>query len=48
MAPDSSTDEKDVPKPFIVPHYLRAGVTEVKEGYPDASNEESAILLKHS
>ena len=48
MAPDSPTDESKSTEAFVVPRHLIAGVAELKEGYPDASDEELANILKYS
>ena len=48
MAPDSPTDESKSTEAFVVPRHLIAGVAELKEGYPDASEERLANLLKYS
>ena len=47
MSPDS-TDLSEPTKSFVVPDHLIAGVAELKEGYPDASDEELANILKYS
>ena len=47
MSPDS-TDSSESTKNFVVPDHLIAGVAELKEGYPDASDEELANILKYS
>ena len=40
--------ESEPTKNFVVPDHLIAGVAELKEGYPDASDEELANILKYS
>lgn len=47
MAPDEPSDSEST-KNFVVPDYLIAGVEEMKEMYPDASDEELAKILKYS
>ena len=47
MAPDEMSDSESTKK-FVVPDYLRAGVEEMKEVYPEASDEELASTLKYS
>ena len=48
MAPDSPTDESKSTEAFVVPRHLIAGVAQMKEVYPDASEERLANLLKYS
>ena len=48
MAPDGELSETESTKSFVVPDYLIAGVEEMKEIYPDASDEELANILKYS
>jgi hypothetical protein len=43
MSPDSSEPTKS----FVVPDHLIAGVAELKEAYPDASDEDLANRLKY-
>ncbi len=40
-------DETKSTENFVVPNYLKAGVAELKEGYPDASEERLADILKY-
>ena len=47
MSPDKPS-ESEPTKNFVVPDHLIAGVAELKEGYPDASDEELANILKYS
>jgi hypothetical protein len=47
MAPDEMSDSESTKK-FVVPDYLRAGVEEMKEVYPEASDEELASIFKYS
>ena len=46
MAPDGEI-ESEPTKSFVVPDYLIAGVEELKEAYPDASEEDLANRLKY-
>ena len=48
MSPDSPTDESKSTEAFVVPRHLIAGVAELKEIHPDASEERLANLLKYS
>ena len=48
MAPDGELSGTESTKNFVVPDYLIAGVEEMKELYPDASDEELANILKYS
>ena len=48
MAPDGLLSESESTKSFVVPDYLIAGVAQMKEVYPDASDEELANILKYS
>ena len=48
MAPDLTTDESKSTEAFVVPRHLIAGVAELKEIHPDASEERLANLLKYS
>jgi hypothetical protein len=48
MAPDGELSETESTKNFVVPDYLIAGVEEMKEIYPDASDETLANILKYS
>jgi hypothetical protein len=51
VAPPMASDEMNESEPaknFVVPDYLIAGVEELKEGYPDASDETLANILKYS
>jgi hypothetical protein len=47
MAPDEM-NESESTQSFVVPDYLIAGVEEMKEVYPEASDEELASILKYS
>ena len=47
MTPDEM-NESESKKSFVVPDHLIAGVAEMKEVYPDASDEELANILKCS
>jgi hypothetical protein len=47
MAPDEPSYSEST-KNFVVPDYLVAGVEEMKEVYPDASDETLANILKYS
>ena len=47
MAPDEPSDSEST-KNFVVPDYLIAEVEEMKEMYPDASDEELASTRKYS
>tara|TARA_B110000008_G_scaffold37012_1_gene33608 strand:+ start:882 stop:1025 length:144 start_codon:yes stop_codon:yes gene_type:complete len=47
MTPDEM-NESESTKSFVVPDHLIAGVAEMKEVYPDASDEELANILKCS
>jgi hypothetical protein len=47
MAPDKPSDSESTMN-FVVPDYLIAGVEEMKEAYPEASDEELAEILKYS
>ena len=47
MAPDEM-NESESTKKFVVPDYLIAGVEEMKEVYPEASDETLANILKSS
>ena len=47
MAPDEMSDSESTKK-FVVPDYLRAGVEEMKDVYPEASDETLANILKYS
>ena len=48
MAPDLPTDESKSTEAFVVPRHLIAGVAQMKEVYPDVSDEELANILKYS
>lgn len=48
MSPDLPTDESKSTEAFVVPRHLIAGVAELKEVYPEASDEELANILKYS
>ena len=47
MSPDS-TDLSEPTKSFVVPDHLIAGVEQMKQVYPDASDETLANILKYS
>ena len=47
MAPDEM-NESESTKKFVVPDHLIMHVEEMKEMYPDASDEELANILKSS
>ena len=47
MAPGEMSDSESTKK-FVVPDYLRAGVEEMKDVYPEASDETLANILKYS
>jgi len=47
MAPDGLPSESESTKSFVVPDHLIAGVEELKEAYPDASEEDLANRLKY-
>jgi hypothetical protein len=47
MSPDETNDSEST-KSFVVPDHLIAGVAEMKEVYPEASDEELAEILKYS
>jgi hypothetical protein len=47
MSPDS-TDSSESTKNFVVPDHLIAGVEQMKQVYPDASDETLANILKYS
>jgi hypothetical protein len=46
MAPDEMSETGST-KNFVVPDHLIAGVAELKEAYPDASEEDLASRLKY-
>jgi hypothetical protein len=46
VAPDEPSDS-EATKSFVVPDYLIAEVAELKEAYPDASEEDLANRLKY-
>lgn len=48
MSPDLPTNESKSTEAFVVPDHLIAGVEEMKEIYPDASDETLANILKYS
>ena len=48
MAPDGEMIETESTKNFVVPDHLIAGVAELKEIHPDASEERLANILKYS
>ena len=47
MSPDGEMSETESTKNFVVPDHLIAGVAELKEAYPDASDEDLANRLKY-
>lgn len=47
MSPDKPSESEST-KNFVVPDYLIAEVAELKEAYPDASEEDLANRLKYS
>ena len=47
MAPDEMSDSESTKK-FVVPDHLIMHVEEMKEMYPEASDEELASILKYS
>ena len=47
MSPDEMTEGEST-KSFVVPDHLIAGVAEMKEVYPEASDETLANILKYS
>jgi hypothetical protein len=47
MAPDEM-NESESTKKFVVPDHLIAGMEQMKEVYPEASDEELASTLKYS
>ena len=47
MAPDGEMIETEFTKNFVVPDHLIAGVAELREAYPDASDEDLANRLKY-
>ena len=47
IAPDNSPSESEPTQNFVVPSHLREAVSEMKEDYPDVSEEDLANRLSY-